>query len=224
MPMRRARALFGEAAPVRRQGMRHNREESPSYARRNPLRGLALIAVTLLAGLAGVLLGFGKGSHPGQGRKASRPAFDANAHLTGISMPVPIRLRRRSVLLALVLVLLTGAGVYAGYQIKFTQDARSRAIALTGGDPDLGRRLTQRYGCAGCHTIPGVSRAQGKVGPTLEGFAARVYIGGVAINSPDTLIQWIEDPKSIDPMTAMPVTGISRAEARHVAAYLYSLH
>jgi cytochrome c2 len=91
------------------------------------------------------------------------------------------------------------------------------------GDPDLGLRLALRYGCAGCHTIPGIPGAQGKVGPTLQGFAARVYIGGVAANSPDTLIQWIENPKSIDPETAMPVTGISREEARHVAAYLYTL-
>ncbi|WP_445502720.1 c-type cytochrome [Microvirga sp. G4-2] len=186
-------------------------------------RSFAPIAVTLLAGLAGALLGLGRGSHPGRRGRKVQPPFDANAHLAHMRIPAPIWLRRHSVFIALILVLLVGAGVYAGYQVKFTQEARSRAIALTGGDPDLGRRLTQRYGCAGCHTIPGVPRAQGKVGPTLEGFAARVYIGGVAINSPDTLIQWIENPKSIDPKTAMPVTGISRAEARHVAAYLYSL-
>ncbi|WP_243369218.1 c-type cytochrome [Microvirga solisilvae] len=181
------------------------------------------IAVTLLAGVAGALLGFGKGAHAGRSGKAPRPAFDPQAHLTGIHIPTPVRLQRQSVVIGFILVLLAGAGIYAGYAIKFTQDARQRAIALTGGDPDLGRDLTKRYGCAGCHTIPGVPGAQGKVGPTLEGFAARVYIGGVAANSPDTLIQWIEDPKSIDPKTAMPVTGISRREARHVAAYLYSL-
>jgi cytochrome c2 len=125
--------------------------------------------------------------------------------------------------MALALVLLLGAAIFAGYQFKFTQEARARAVALTAGDPDMGRALTQRYGCAGCHTIPGVPRAQGKVGPTLQGFAARVYIGGVATNSPETLIQWIENPRSIDPKTAMPITGISRSEARHVAAYLYTL-
>lgn len=186
-------------------------------------RGWAPIAVTLLAGLTGALLGFGRSSSSGRSRRESRPAFDPQAHLAGIRIPAPIRLRRRSVLIGLVLVGLTGAGVYAGYEIKFAQDARHRAIALTGGDPDSGRRLVQRYGCAACHTIPGVPGSQGKVGPTLEGFAARVYIGGVTVNSPDTLIQWIEDPKSIDPKTAMPVTGISRAEARNVAAYLYTL-
>ncbi|MGF9757963.1 c-type cytochrome [Microvirga sp. 0TCS3.31] len=128
-----------------------------------------------------------------------------------------------SVFLSLALVLLISAGIYAGYSIKFTQEAKARAVALTMGDPERGRNLTLRYGCAGCHTIPGVPGAQGKVGPTLQGFSGRVYIGGVAANSPDALIQWIEDPRSLDPKTAMPRTGISRAEARHVAAYLYTL-
>jgi len=135
----------------------------------------------------------------------------------------PTRFRSRSVYLALIVPALIGAGVYAGYQMKFNRQARTRAMALTMGDPDLGWRLAQRYGCAGCHTIPGVPGAQGKVGPTLEGFAARVYIAGVTTNSPNSLIQWIENPRSIDPKTAMPVTGISRGEARHVAAYLYTL-
>ncbi|WP_370644869.1 cytochrome c family protein [Microvirga sp. ACRRW] len=57
----------------------------------------------------------------------------------------------------------------------------------------------------------------------LRGFAACVTIGGVTTNSPDNLVQWIENPKSIDSKTAMPVTGISSAEARHVATYLYTL-
>ncbi|MBM6580659.1 hypothetical protein ILT44_10745 [Microvirga sp. BT689] len=61
------------------------------------------------------------------------------------------------------------------------------------------------------------------MGPTLQSFAARVYIRGIAINLTDNLIQWIENPRSIAPKTAMPITGVSRAEARHVAAYLYTL-
>jgi cytochrome c2 len=130
---------------------------------------------------------------------------------------------RSMVLAVLALVLLAAAGIYAGYRIKLTQEMRARAVALTAGDPDMGQRLAQRYGCAGCHTIPGVPGAQGKVGPTLQGFAARVYVGGVTTNTPDNLIQWIEDPRSIDAKSAMPATGISRAEARHVAAYLYTL-
>jgi cytochrome c2 len=186
-------------------------------------RALVPVAAVMILRLAGIVLGL-RGQTPlGRTRTAPREKFDPQAHLAGIRLPAPSRFRRRSVFISLALVLMIGAGVYAGYQIKFAREARSRAIALTTGDPDFGRELTQRYGCAGCHTIPGVPMAQGKVGPTLQGFAARVYIGGVAVNSPDNLIQWIENPRSIDPKTAMPITGISRAEARHVAAYLYTL-
>jgi cytochrome c1 len=37
------------------------------------------------------------------------------------------------------------------------------------------------------------------------------------------LTMWVRDPTAIDPMTAMPVVGLAEAEARHVAAYLYTL-
>lgn len=185
-------------------------------------KALAPIAAMLLMRVGALAFGFGNPRYPRRS-KASRPAFDPQDHVEGMRIPQPTRFGRRAVYLALALVVLIGAGIYAGYKIKFTRDARSRAIALTAGDPDLGRDLTKRYGCAGCHTIPGVPGAQGKVGPTLDGFAARVYIGGVITNTPDNLIQWIEDPHSIDPKSAMPATGISRAEARHVAAYLYTL-
>lgn len=183
-------------------------------------RARALLPAAIRAiGVARFALGFRR---TGTGSR-QHGHLDPEAHLRGMRVPTPNRLRSRSVWLALIVVLIIGAGIYAGYRVKFDQDAHRRAIALTKGDPALGRRLAQRYGCAGCHIIPGVPGAQGRVGPSLRGFAARVYIGGVAANSPDTLIRWIENPRSIDSRTAMPVTGISQAEARHVAAYLYTL-
>ena len=96
-------------------------------------------------------------------------------------------------------------------------------IELTGGDPDLGAALMVQHGCGGCHTIPGVPRAVGQVGPPLRDIARRVYIAGVLTNTPDNMIRWIVDPRSVNPKTAMPATGISREEARQVAAYLYSI-
>jgi cytochrome c2 len=80
----------------------------------------------------------------------------------------------------------------------------------------------RRYGCGGCHTIPGVPGADGMTGPPLSGLIHRVYIGGVASNSPDHLIQWIVAPQKLSPHSAMPATGISEAQARDVAAYLYA--
>jgi cytochrome c2 len=167
-----------------------------------------------------LLLPVRKGARVAQDRHS---VFDASDHLDGMRIPAPSRPWRGAVLSVLALVLLTGAGVYAGYEVKHSREARARAIALTGGNPDFGRRLTTRYGCAGCHTIPGVPGAQGRVGPSLDGIAAQVYIAGTVANTPNTLIRWIENPRAIDPKTAMPVTGLSQDEARHVAAYLYTL-
>jgi cytochrome c1 len=41
-------------------------------------------------------------------------------------------------------------------------------------------------------------------------------------NTPTNMVQWIVNPKEINPRTAMPVTGISDKQARDVAAYFYS--
>jgi cytochrome c len=103
------------------------------------------------------------------------------------------------------------------------QQQRAVARELTQGEPDRAPALLIRYGCAGCHTIPGVPAATGQVGPALAGFGRRVYIGGTVTNNPNRLIDWLVDPRRLDAKSAMPATGISGAEARDVAAYLYTL-
>jgi cytochrome c2 len=137
-------------------------------------------------------------------------------------------LRPRDEIAGLALVLLATAALVGGTAALGMaaldwREARDRAIALTGGEPERGRGLLTRYGCGGCHTIPGIDRADGMVGPPLDGVADRVYLGGVVTNTPENMIAWIVDPRSIDPQTAMPVTGIGPDEARDVAAYLYTL-
>ena len=101
-------------------------------------------------------------------------------------------------------------------------DARE-AAAITGGDPSRGPDLLRRYGCQSCHTIPGVVGANGLVGPPLAGIASRSYIAGVLPNAPDNMLRWIRDPKDVDAKTAMPNTGVTPSDARHIAAYLYTL-
>jgi cytochrome c2 len=120
-----------------------------------------------------------------------------------------------------LLVAAAAAGI-AGRSYKQSQDREDTAIALTGGDPRRGEAAILRHGCAGCHVIPGVRGSAGRVGPSLQDVARRVYLGGVVTNTPEHMIDWIVDPRAIDPKTAMPATGISRREARDVAAYLYS--
>ena len=96
-------------------------------------------------------------------------------------------------------------------------------LRVQGGEPELGRALIAEYGCYACHQIPGLTGFTGTVGPTLEGFGRRSYIAGRLPNRPMMLTWWLRDPPAIDPETAMPAMGVSEAEARHMAAYLYTL-
>ncbi|MGC1212392.1 MAG: c-type cytochrome [Micromonospora sp.] len=91
------------------------------------------------------------------------------------------------------------------------------------GRPDRGAELIAQYGCGSCHTIPGVNRANGLVGPPLTRFGARSYIAGELPNNADNLRRWISDPQSVEPGTAMPNLGVSAIDAQDIAAYLYTL-
>ena len=134
---------------------------------------------------------------------------------------MPTRSSMRWLGLSAALVAIAGAAA-AGTTWMSKQQTVRIARTISGGDPDRAPELVRRYGCGGCHTIPGIPGADGQVGPPLSDLIHRVYIGGVAINSPDRLAQWIVSPQQFSPRSAMPATGISEAEARDVTAYLYS--
>ncbi|HKG91026.1 MAG TPA: c-type cytochrome [Gemmatimonadaceae bacterium] len=101
--------------------------------------------------------------------------------------------------------------------------AEQEAAALTGGDPARGRAAIRAYGCGSCHHIKGVGGAEGTVGPPLEGIGGRSFIGGVLPNTPDNMVRWIQDPRRVDSLTAMPTLGVPESDARDIAAYLYSV-
>lgn len=96
-------------------------------------------------------------------------------------------------------------------------------IQVTGGVAEHGPELMRRYGCDGCHTVPGVRGARGLVGPPLAGIGERMYIAGVLRNTPDNLVRWIMAPQVVQPGNAMPDMGVQEEHARHIAAYLYTL-
>lgn len=165
-------------------------------------------------GLAALLLGWAA-LRPG-------PVPDSAAPAPGGSQPAPPHGRLRAVAwMALVLLVLAGLGL-GGWTSMQQREREAVAVALTGGDPGRGPALMTRYGCGGCHTIPGVPGADGKVAGPLSGLRERVFIGGVARNNPEAMIRWIVDPRALSPQTAMPATGITEAEARDVAAFLYA--
>jgi cytochrome c2 len=101
-------------------------------------------------------------------------------------------------------------------------DLRHRAEAMTGGSVKRGERAFAKYGCGGCHTAAGQPQASGKVGPPLDGVAARAIIGGRLENKPDNLRLWIENPQRVSPGTAMPNLGVTPHDARDIAAFLYT--
>jgi cytochrome c len=102
-------------------------------------------------------------------------------------------------------------------------EAERRAAEMTGGDPARGPQALRKYGCQSCHTIPGVHGANGLVGPPLDRMGSRTYVAGQLTNTPENLMHWIRHPRDVNPRTAMPETGVTEEDARHIAAYLYTL-
>ncbi|MER8464825.1 c-type cytochrome [Mesorhizobium sp. M1396] len=127
----------------------------------------------------------------------------------------------RATLMGIVLVAASAAFV----AVNVARDNHTRAVVaktITGGDPDRAPAIFRRYGCSGCHTIPGIPGADGQTGGPLTGLSKRVYIAGVLENNSGNLVTWIVSPRSFSPRTAMPATGISPEEAKDLAAYLYA--
>jgi cytochrome c2 len=101
--------------------------------------------------------------------------------------------------------------------------ARSTDGAL-GGNPERGRQTIAAVGCGSCHTIDGVTGADGLIGPPLTGIASRSIIAGRLPNTPENMLRWITNAPSIEPGVAMPAfVGATPQSARDVVAYLYTL-
>ena len=127
---------------------------------------------------------------------------------------------RRFSLVAAIAVLVIGGGILAEHY-KEEQDRRTRAETITGGNAERGKEKFVAYGCGGCHSITGVPRARGLVGPTLDGIGSRAIIAGRLENKPENLMRWIGDPQGVAPGTAMPNLGVTPADQRDIAAFLY---
>jgi cytochrome c1 len=96
-------------------------------------------------------------------------------------------------------------------------------VPLAAGDPKEGAVLLAAHGCGGCHSIPGVTGADGTLGPPLDQFGRRAFIAGKLPNQFHHLTRWIRTPQAVEPGTAMPNLPVNEAEARAMAAYLYTL-
>lgn len=116
------------------------------------------------------------------------------------------------------------AGLVVALALAGCSEAEPPAhFAIPGADPDRGRALIDAHGCGSCHAVEGVAGADGVVGPPLEDFANRTLIAGSFPNVPRFLVPWVMNPPDLKPDTAMPDLGVSQAEARDIASYLYTL-
>jgi len=100
---------------------------------------------------------------------------------------------------------------------------QSSVPRIADGEPKIGHALIQSYGCGTCHTINGIRGARGKVGPKLDNYAQQHLLAGFLPNTPRNLIAWLMDPVALKPQTGMPSQGVTEEEARHIAAYLYTM-
>ena len=103
------------------------------------------------------------------------------------------------------------------------EDTNQISAMTGGGDPAKGKDAIVRYGCTACHNVPGIQGPRGMVGPPLDHMASRAFIAGKIQNSPPNLEQWIVNPQSLDPNNAMPALGVTPADAKDIAAFLYTL-
>lgn len=99
----------------------------------------------------------------------------------------------------------------------------NEAQRVVGGDAARGKQLLAQFQCGACHSIPGVEAARGNAGPPLDTFGRQSYVAGRLPNYPEPLVRWIVDPPALKPGTLMPKQGVSPEDARHMAAYLYTL-
>lgn len=124
-----------------------------------------------------------------------------------------------------LLLALVAVAAAAGVIFNLAQDheaQRAHAAATTGGDPARGEAMFIDYGCGSCHQLAHVRKATGKVGPPLDGIAARAMIAGKLPNTPQNLQHWIRDPQQLTPGTDMPDLRVGERDARDISAFLYT--
>lgn len=127
----------------------------------------------------------------------------------------------RSLTIPLICIMVTACGNEAPQEVPAR--AASAAAAPTAGDAAVGRDRIDQYACLACHRIPGFDGPQGSLGPSLEGIGRRALIGGRVPNDPQTMTAFLQDPQAVDPQSRMMSIGVTAEDARHIAAYLFTL-
>lgn len=114
---------------------------------------------------------------------------------------------------------------------EFERWAATQRAAAPGAAPDAhdpvtvaaGRAVFQRTACINCHTLDGTN-ADGRFGPDLSHLMSRTTIGaGAAVNTPENLRAWVDDPHQFKPGVLMPAMKLDDADLDQLTAFLLTL-
>jgi cytochrome c oxidase subunit 2 len=87
-----------------------------------------------------------------------------------------------------------------------------------------GRHIFETEACTNCHRIAGTA-ANGTFGPDLTHLMSRETIAsGAAMNTPQDLHDWIQNPDHFKPGALMPAMQLDDQQIDQVVAYLTTLH
>jgi cytochrome c oxidase subunit 2 len=103
-----------------------------------------------------------------------------------------------------------------------SQEAPPDQPASTTSEAAVGANVFTTAGCAGCHTVTGIS--DGVVGPNLTHFKSRsVFAGGIFANTDPNLRLWLANPPKEKPGSVMPNLNLSETQITALVAYLDTL-
>jgi cytochrome c oxidase subunit II len=98
-----------------------------------------------------------------------------------------------------------------------------RQPAITDERVAGGKRVFETTACINCHSIGGTV-ADGRFGPDLTHLMSRSTIAaGAALNTPDNLRLWIQNPDAIKPGSLMPAMKLSDSDLDVLVGYLETL-
>lgn len=132
------------------------------------------------------------------------------------TQPAPGRRAIQDMMISMLLTMMKISIILAAFALPAAaQDVAAKDVAR-------GRALAKSEGCAGCHSIPGVSEGA-NVGPSLSTIGRRVYIAGLLPNTPDNMARWLTETQKFRPGDAMPSTSLGVKQAADLAAFLATL-
>ena len=87
----------------------------------------------------------------------------------------------------------------------------------------VGKRVFETTACINCHSINGTV-ANGRFGPDLTHLMSRTTIAaGAALNTPENLRLWIQNPDAIKTGSLMPAMQLTESDLDALAGYLETL-